>query len=139
MRLADQEGSPVSSAIVVPVGLVRIDQDHRIVGGAAAERAGTRIKHAIDSPAVQFAAVFRVSTLGPVVVVVPDEEVPAHRLVLRGERMERGDVVVIGQPVLARPPPDGAGQCAGVAAGFEKQNLVACLGEPRGDRSPARA
>ena len=53
--------------------------------------------------------------------------------------MERRDVVVIGQPVLARPPPDGAGQCAGVAAGFEKQDRIACLGEPRGDRASARA
>ena len=123
----------------VPVGLVRIDQDHRVVGGAAAERASARVEHAIDGPAVQLAAVFGVPPLRPVVVVVPDEKIPPHRLVLRGERMERGDVVVVGQPVLVRLPPDAAGQAARVAAGFEQEDLVACLGQPCGDRAPAGA
>ena len=43
----DQDGSPVQRGDVVPVGVVRVDQDHRVVRGAAAERAGARIEHAV--------------------------------------------------------------------------------------------
>ncbi len=123
----------------IPVRLVRIDQDHRIVRGAAAERAGARVEDAIDGAAVQRVAIFGVGSLGLVVVVVAHEKIPAHRLVLRGERMERRDIVVVGQPVRARLPSDGAGQRARVAAGFQQHDLVARLREPCGDRAAAGA
>jgi hypothetical protein len=55
--------------------------------------------------------------------------------------VEDGDVVVVGQPVLAGRVRVRvlAVQLLRVAAGFEQQHLEAVLGEARGERAAARA
>ena len=44
---ARHERSPVSCGDVIPVRVVRQHEDHRVVRGAAAERRGARIEHAV--------------------------------------------------------------------------------------------
>ena len=73
---------------VIPVAVVRQYRDHRVVRGAAAERAGARIPDA-----VLFRNELRIARLPCPVAVVTNEEVPAHRRALRGEGMKRRDVV----------------------------------------------
>ena len=63
--------------------------------GAAAQRAGARIEHAVA------ACSFAVARLLRVVGIVAHEEIPAHGRVFRGERMEGRHVVVLGQPAPA--------------------------------------
>ena len=48
MCSARHDGSPVKIRKLIPVGIVRVDQDHRVVRGAAPERAGPRIQDAVD-------------------------------------------------------------------------------------------
>ena len=105
----------------VPVLVVRVHEDQRVVRGAPAERAGARVEHAVHPRSVPRLAVLRIAPLLHVVGVVPDEEVPAHRLVLGGERVERRHVVVVRQRV-------GSGRVR-VAAGR------ACAGSPPASRS----
>ena len=48
----DQLASPVSCGDVIPVRVVRIDEDHRVVRRAAAERPRARIVDAVDARSV---------------------------------------------------------------------------------------
>ena len=54
-RIAGQVGE------LVPVGVVRIDEDHRVVRRAAAERARARIPHAVDRLVVPLLQVLRIA------------------------------------------------------------------------------
>ena len=78
--------------------------------------------------AVPGLAVLRIAPLPRVIVVVTDEEVPAHRLVLGGERVEGRHVVVVGVPAPA------ALAVTRIAAGLEHEHAVTRLrraGRPR--------
>src|SRR6266699_1781425 len=66
---------------VVPVGVVRIDGDHCVAGGAAPAGAGAGIEHAVDGLPVPVLGVLGVAFLSLVAAVVSNEEVPLHRLV----------------------------------------------------------
>ena len=74
-----------------------------------------------------------------VVAVVADEEVPPHRLVLGGEGVEGGHVVVVGQAAAV----GSLGRCvlevSRVAAGLEQEHRAAGLGQPGGERPAAGA
>ena len=125
---------------LIPVGIVRVDQDHRVVRGAAPERAGPRIENATDRlPLGIRGAVLEVLLLPVLILVVPDEEVPADAVVLRRERMKRRHVVVVRQTVDAwrlRRGPDGL---ARIATGFDQQHAEARLGEPCRHGAASRA
>ena len=125
----------------VPVLVVRVNEDQRVVRRAPAERAGARVEDAIHAGAVPRLAVFRIAPLLHVVGVVPDEEVPAHRLVLGREGVERRDVVVVGQRVRSGRVRVAAGERARVAARFEEQDGETLLGQSRrnGAATGARA
>ena len=112
----------------VPVLVVRIHEDQRVVRGAPAECAGARVEHTVHAFAVERLAVFRVPPLLLVVGVVADEEVPPHRLVFGRERMKRGDVVIVRQGVAARRVRATTAERARIAARLEQQ-----------DRNPASA
>ncbi len=105
MRAASQLRSPVSSRDVIPIRVVRIDQDHGVVGGAPAQRAGARIEDAVARWHV-----VGVALLLAIVVIVPHEEIPLHGGVFGSESVEGGHIVIGGQAVLARSamasPPD---------------------------------
>ena len=62
---------------LVPVGVVRVDEDHRVVRGAAAERGRARIQHAVDRLPSTSSRYFGSRPLPRLVGVVADEEVPA--------------------------------------------------------------
>jgi hypothetical protein len=83
--------------------------------------------------------VVEVAPLQLVAGVMADEEVPAERLVLGRERVERRHVVVVGQAILARRRAVAADELPGVAAGFQQEDLAARLGEARRDGAPAGA
>ena len=122
---------------LVPVRVVRVDEDHRVVRGAAAERAGARVQHAVDALAVVRVAVLRVAPLLLVVVVVADEEVPAQRVVLGRERMKGRDVVVVGSVLRRRlrgSPPSVRG-----SPPASSRSTGTRFGEPGGDGAAAGA
>src|ERR1700680_3812358 len=75
---------------MIPVAVVRIDHNHRTVGGASAQRCASWIKHAVPR-----GFKFLVKLLLSVISVVAHEEVPGKALVFRGSRMKRGDLVVV--------------------------------------------
>src|SRR5437016_5677409 len=68
---------------VVPVGVVWINQDHGMVSRAATERAGPRIEDTIMGWYE-----LTVPSLLRFIRIVPDEEIPLHRLVLGRKRVE---------------------------------------------------
>ena len=111
-RVAGQIGE------LIPVGVGRIDEDHRVVGGAAAKRAGARVPHTLLGRHV-----IRILLFLRGVLVVVNEEVPPHRLVLGGERMKRGHVVV--------------GRFR-IAAGFDDEDRISRFDEPRRDGPASR-
>ena len=115
---------------VVPIGVVRRIEDHRVVRRAAAERAGARI---VDALRLQL----RIAGLACRVLVVPHEEVPAQGRVFRRRALERGDVVS-GQTGAGarhrRPPPAPRRACRlppaarpGAAAGARADDHVVAV------------
>src|SRR6185436_7107954 len=62
---------------LIPVGIVRVDQDHRVVRRAAPERARPRIEDTVHLLALERAPILQVLLLSRLILVVPDEEVPA--------------------------------------------------------------
>ena len=76
---------------LIPVGVVRRHEDHRVVRGTAAQRAGARIPDAVLA-----GDELRIASLLGEVAVVADEEVPAHRRVFGRERVKGRDAVVRG-------------------------------------------
>ena len=121
---------------LIPVGVMRVDEDHRVVRRAPAERAGARVQDTVHLALVERGAELLVLVLAGIVLVVPDEEIPSQRFVLGRERVKRGNVVVFGQGVLARILRVGALELTRIAAGLEQEHPEPQLREPRGD-SPA--
>ncbi len=99
---------------VLPVALVRVDGDERVVRGAAAERAGARVEHALVGELGVERGLRRV-------VPMVDEEIPPHVLVLGRLRVERGDLVDLAVAVIF--------------TGLEQEHLVPGAREVRGERT----
>src|SRR5712692_690483 len=57
----------------VPIGVVRIDRDHGIVGCATAQGPGARVEHTVHALAVEFPVILVVAHLTCVVGVVANE------------------------------------------------------------------
>ena len=132
-RIAGQIGDRV------PVGVVRVDEDHRVVRGAATKRTRTRIQDAVHSLVVVFGYVLVVAPLLRIVFVVANEEVPFDGVVLGRQPVERGNVVVLGIRIRVGLERIAAGDRLRVPPGLQHDDAVAGLGEARGDRSPAGA
>ena len=124
---------------LVPIRVVRVHEDHRVVRRAAAERAGARVEDAVHLPGVVRLDEFHILTLPRIVLVVTDEEVPSQRLVLGRQRVKRGDVVVFGQGVASGTLRIAALQCSRIAAGLEQQHAEARLGKAGRDGAAAGA
>ncbi len=117
---------------VVPVGVVRIDENHRVVRGAPAERARARIVDAVDARPAMVLDELRIAPLPHVIAIVADEEVPGHRGVFGGERVEGGNVVVVRQAIDVGLNRIAAAQFARVAAGLEQDDAPARFRQARG-------
>ena len=91
--------------------------------GTAAERTGPWVK---DTAAAEF----RIAALLRVVGVVADEEVPAHRRVLRSERMKGRHIIISRESFTG---------FTRVAARFEQYNMPAGFGEAGRDRAATSA
>ena len=115
-RIAGQRGD------AVPVAVMRRYQDHRIVRGAAAQRAGTRVQNPLRTA-------LAVAPLLCVVGIMADEKIPAHRRMFGGERVKCRHLVGFGQP--------GGLGVQRIAARFEQNDAHASLGEPGGERAAA--
>ena len=124
---------------VVPIVVVRIDNDHGVVCGAAAKATGARIPDAVDGLAIVVRHVFVILVLPGVVGVMADEKVPAHRVVFRRTGMEDGDVVIVRKPIDVGIDGVAALELKRVPAGFHHKDLSAVLGKPRGDSAAAGA
>ena len=81
----------------IPVGVLGGHEDHRVVGGAAAEGPGARV----EDTAV-LGAVLAISLLDGFVLVMAHEEVPLERLIFGGEAVEGRNIVVEREPVDVR-------------------------------------
>src|SRR5262249_22224683 len=99
---------------IVPISVVGIEENHGVVGSAAAQSASTRIEDAI----MLFAEVL-VPLLLRVLRVVPYEEIPLYCLIFRCKSVEDGDMVVLRQT--------GRSQLKRVTTCFKDQNSVPCL------------
>src|SRR5438552_9312440 len=75
---------------MIPIAVVRVDQDHRIVGSATAQRCTARIQYTVASRQKLL-----VASLLDIVFVVADEEVPGEALIFRRPRMKRRHLVVV--------------------------------------------
>src|SRR5215467_4507984 len=131
-------GVPGEALDVLPVGVVGIDHDHGVVGGAAAQRARARIEDAVDAGAVPVVAILRILLLARLAAVVAHEEVPGHRVVLASEAVEGWHIVVVGHPVAVGIEGIAATKLAGIAPRFEQDHGVPGLRETGGHRAPAR-
>src|SRR5919109_877761 len=78
---------------IVPVGVVRVNQDHGVMRGAAAERPGARVKYATP-----FGRVLVVSFLTLFVCVMPHKKIPLHERIFRCKGMKGRNLVVFGEP-----------------------------------------
>jgi hypothetical protein len=74
-----------------------------------------------------------------VIGVTSHEEVPAYRVVLRGEGMKGRNVIVIGQSVAIGLHRIAADEVARIAAGFEQHDALTRLGQASRYRAAARA
>jgi hypothetical protein len=79
---------------VVPVLGVGIQRDHRVMRGAPTERPGTRIEDARLLVRPRVRDVFAVELLLRFIVVVLDEEVPAHRRLFGRADVQRRNLLV---------------------------------------------
>lgn len=118
---------------VVPVAVVRVDRDHRVVRRTAAQGAGPRVEHAVHALAVPGFPVFRIALLLRRVGVMAHPEIPAQRVALGGNTVKGGHVVVVRQVLSVRVPAHPAGRLARITARFEQQDFPSGRGEPRGD------
>src|SRR5690349_18720400 len=98
----------------IPIRVVWINQNHRVVRRASAQSARARVQHAFGLGMAGLPT--RLSAVG----IMPDAEVPFHRVVLRSECIKRGYVVVGREAVDIRLYGIAARQLARVAAGFEQ-------------------
>src|SRR5262245_24388944 len=89
---------------ILPVTVLRIDGDHRIVRGTATKRSSSRIKDA-----VLLGNKLRILLLHRLVAIVTHKEIPAHRRVFTREGMKTRNAVVIS---------------AVIAAGFKNQHRI---------------
>ena len=124
---------------LIPVGVVRVDEDHRVVRRAPAERAGARVQDAVHLALVERGAELLVLLLARIVLVMPDEEIPSQRFVLCRERVKGGNVVILGQRILAVTLRIGALKRAGIATRLEQEDPEPRFREPRGDGPAAGA
>src|SRR5579863_149153 len=124
---------------VVPIFVVRINQNHRIVRRASAQGAGTRIQHAIYRFAVQRLVILWIAFLNTPVGKMTYEEIPLHGVIFRSKGVEGGNVVVLWQAIDAGSEGVAARQFARVAAGFKQDYLPAGFRKSRGYRAAARA
>jgi hypothetical protein len=124
---------------VVPVRVLRIDEDHRVVRGAAAKRASTRIENASGIATGRQRDVLGVATVQGGVGLMLNEEVPGQPIVFGRERMKRRDVVVVRQPRPRAIQPVPSGELVCVSTGFEEQHPAATFRQTRGQCSAASA
>src|SRR5262245_34167040 len=112
---------------VVPVAVVRRDENQCVMRGAATKGASARIKDP-GSPFVIDLDVLQIVMCIPLlllrVVIVMDVEFPRELIVFRTARMPGGDLVLVVVGLF-------------LVAGFENENAVASLGEPHRHRPAA--
>src|SRR5512143_3423927 len=111
---------------VVPVLIVRVNENHGVMRRAASQRTGSGIENTII-----FFSELGILPLPAIIGVMPDEKIPPDRLVFRCERVKRRNLVVFRH--------SWAGCLERVAARFKKKNSVAGLSESRRNRPAARS
>src|ERR1035438_3159925 len=116
---------------IVPILVVRIDQNHRVVRRASAERAGARIEHTIHRFAVPRFVILGIALLQAPVGEVANEEIPLDGFVLRRESVKGGNVVIFRQAVHAGVDAIAARQFARLAACLQQHHSPAGLGQTR--------
>ena len=118
---------------VIPVRVMRVDQDHGVVRGAPPPRARSRIEDAaLGRPVVWVAPLFRF------IFVVPDEEIPFHGGVFGSESMKGGNVVVRRKAVGLGVDGIAAAQLPRIAPSFQHNNAATTIGQARSHGAPAR-
>ena len=113
---------------VVPIVVMGINEDHRVMRGASAQSSGARVKNPIHPLAVTGCAITWIELLLVIVGVVTHKEVPAKRLVFRGKGVEAGNIVVSRQPIAAGIDRIASGERARVAPRFQQEDAMASLG-----------
>ena len=107
----------------LPIAVVRPDNDHRVMRGATAERAGARIVNTVSSR-LSLHHILWILLLACFVFIVTNVMVETEVFVLSGTAVEHRHPVVPG---------------LFFAAGLQQQHLVSCLCEARGEWTTPRA
>src|SRR5262249_9694410 len=108
---------------VIPVGIVRPDDDHRVVAGASAKPARTRVEDAVDGFAIPLGAIAPVLALLRRIGVVADPEIPSKPRVFGRKGMKGGNAVIrADRPLLRRRVVRGLD---GIVAGVEQEDASA--------------
>src|SRR5215210_5837696 len=106
---------------------MRVDDDHRIVSGAAAQSSSAWIEHAVNGFPLIIHNVLSIP-LRPI-GIMPDPEVPAERFVLRRIRVKSRDLVILRQAVWTNRAP--ALEQERVSTGLEQEHLPTRFRQPR--------
>src|SRR5258708_32432497 len=83
----------------VPITVVRRNENHSVVSGTPTQCSSPWIEDSVHTLALGLFHVVRIEALQIVAGMVPDKEIPPHRLVLRSKGMEGWDAVVAGQAI----------------------------------------
>src|SRR5262245_42919586 len=87
------------SGDVVPVVIMRINENHSVVCRTSAKSAGTRIENTIYRHPFVCLKIFRIALLKLRLGEVSNKEIPPHCLVFGRESMKGGNIVVFWQAV----------------------------------------
>ena len=116
---------------VIPVRVMRVDQDHGIMRSASPQSTGARIEDAVARRLV-----VRVAPLLLFILVVPDEKIPFDGGVFGSESMKRRYVVVRWKAIGLGADRIAAAQLPRVTSGFQHNDAATRLSQARG-HSPA--
>jgi len=124
---------------MLPIRVVRIDQNHCIVRGASAERARARIEHAIHWFAVPRFVILRIALLKTPVGEMANKEIPLHGVIFRGKAVKGGDIVIFRQAIDVGVKSIATRQLARITACLQQQHAAAGLRQTRRYSSAAGA
>lgn len=102
---------------VIPIGVMREHEDHRVVGCAPAESRGTWIQH-VGRVRISL----EIASLLRIIRVVTHMEIPAHRRIFTREGVKTGHAVIIRQPWILL--------LQGIVARLQQKYPHAGLGQP---------
>src|SRR5260370_23239872 len=123
----------------VPITVVRRNENHSVVSGTPTQCSSPWIEDSVHTLALGLFHVVRIEALQIVAGMVPDKEIPPHRLVLRSKGMEGWDVVVAGQALEAWVQGVAALELSRITTRLQHHDRESCLRQAGRYSTPASA